>query len=1518
MRLSQRYRAIGSALSGSVRVAVVAQDRVAGGTVVLKMAAEDTPLAEDLAQEAAILADLSHPHLVELVDVFDARGGLDGAQRVSGFATRWVDGLPLVAAVADAPLAERMSAFGQLLDAAGYLHRRGVLHLDLKPDNALFGPEGVCLLDLGSARGLDAGPGEAGGTLGYAAPEVLAGQAASVATDVFSLGAILYELLAGRSAYGDLDAAELRRAALAGEFVPVRAVAPRTPPALARLAEDMMRLAPAERPDGIGGVVRRLEEAGYPVPLHAGVPPLIGRGAQIERLLAAMAEPAGQRIAIVGAEGAGRTRLARAALRRAADAVGRDGYDLTLSRDPLRYLDGLACASGRDVPARNTGAPWIRGVAGGIEAWAGPPGVVLLGRRADIPPDTLRDWEALVPSLIAGGFVVLEVSEEEVPGALPVVLPALDPQQTASLGRFYGVNSSAQLREIHARTGGNPGALVQLLAPRPRGGAGRAGAAAQLLALLERLPAGIPDRVLAVLPAEPSQLQLLADRGLIRRAADGRTYVESAAAAPVDPDVAEGAAAVVRMLPIGEDAAWLALALARLGDLPSARERFAAVPLAPGTRRSILLELVEILSDAGDRRAAVLLAGLREEDGDLQAAAHLLLALDRREPEEERQLIRVLRRGGRLDEAEDRAQLQLERAPGADLWLELAEIRIARGDLAGGAEACVRAQELSGEAQAVSVLAVRVRIAVRRLRKGDVPDDLDGLLEAVQERHEVLSSATLSSAGRILIHTGALVRGEQMLAQAAKRADAEGDVRRSAGIRLNQGNALHNLGRGRDARITYREALAIAEGTGDAELILRIRYSLADLELRSGRVPAAETQVRAFRAEAARAQNPEVLARAGELRGRLLLARGRPEEALECATGMKTDGLPLTLRTARDMIIARALLELGRAEDILPALADTPRSLIPTVNAYVDALRGRAHLAIARRHLASARAAVPDEPDPSVRLESGQVLLATAGEDLDPESFGGRRGDLDRAARLLRGAEAATAATLRDRFLEGPGANLEGIVQLTEAMHDPQAFPEALAQLVGQALGAYRVLIMVAIPGLGRQMTYTELSGSEAAGIGKEVLRRIQAPEDHWLAHNAFADPHLRRTSQTVRTFELKSLLAVAIPQGDKAVGALYVDDLHRTNRFSDEDVAILKRLARGVGRMLPMLATSRQGVLPEPRDVLGVLLTDASHVQRLEDTVAMATGRDQLNLLISGPTGAGKSVLARRVARDVLELDGIESIVLRKGDPQFLVTQLFGSRRGEFTDAQDREGAIQRCLRNGRALFLDEVQNLDEVGQQILLPLLELPERRFGGLTGSAAPIDGPLHVILGTNAAVAKGEWAAHFREDLWYRMSAVHYDLPPLLARGPEAIYRYLRGMLASVGAPSPEEVFGTSALYRVTGWHWPGNLRQLQRFAERAGHLHRTTGRRIGPEQLARLGLEDDEVEVEVEAEGLDRAMVERVWQALRRSGFVQSKAAQELRMTPSRLNKFLDRHDLRAEVARQRREARMRRAIDRQP
>ena len=616
---------------------------------------------------------------------------------------------------------------------------------------------------------------------------------------------------------------------------------------------------------------------------------------------------------------------------------------------------------------------------------------------------------------------------------------------------------------------------------------------------------------------------------------------------------------------------------------------------------------------------------------------------------------------------------------------------------------------------------------------------------------------------------------------------------------------------------------------------------------------------------------------------------------------------------------ARARFLLGDPQGALEQLRAYPPSGTAILQARARALEGQALIALGRAALAEARATLPGEENSASRIYAGEILLAAAGEDLSPDSFARRRQDLEAAARLLRGEAAARAASLRERLLDGPGADLSGVVDLTESMNDPKRFPAALARLITQALGAHRVLIMIKIPGLGQQMSYNELTGAEAAGIGQEVMRRIQQPDDYWLAADAFSDPGLRASSHTVRTFELKSLVAVAIPHSGKAMGALYVDDLYRAGRFDMEDVAILRRLARAVGEMIPLLQRSGTSSSPliEPEDVLGVLTCQPRFVEEAGRTVSLLRGQRETNLLLTGETGTGKSVLAGRVARDVLGASGLEVVVLRKGDPNLLIAQLSGSRRGDFTGAVDQEGAIQRALRKGRALFLDEVQNLGEEGQQILLPLLEMPNRHFGGLTGTSLALKGHLHVILGTNVEIGNNGWSKWFREDLWYRMSAVHIHLPPLRERGPEAVYRYLAGMMREIdGTPSPEEVFDAAALYRVTAWRWPGNLRQLRGFAHQAAHYYRTTRERIPSPALGRLGLVDmaapiDEIGVPLAAvrDDMDRVRLERMLEALHRNDWVQRLAADDLKMKPANFSKLLKRFGLRDIIRERRRLAR---------
>ena len=200
-------RAIGAGGMGEVFEARRADGSYDGRAAVklLKRGMDSAAVLQRFAQERQALARLNHPHIARLLDAGASEEGLPY------FVLEFVDGQPIDEAVRPLALEQRLKLFLQLADAVAHAHRNLLVHRDLKPGNVLVDTEGrVKLLDFGIAKALDpleSLHGQGGGhttvggvrpyTPNYASPEQVRGEPVSTATDIYSLGVLLYEMLTG-------------------------------------------------------------------------------------------------------------------------------------------------------------------------------------------------------------------------------------------------------------------------------------------------------------------------------------------------------------------------------------------------------------------------------------------------------------------------------------------------------------------------------------------------------------------------------------------------------------------------------------------------------------------------------------------------------------------------------------------------------------------------------------------------------------------------------------------------------------------------------------------------------------------------------------------------------------------------------------------------------------------------------------------------------------------------------------------------------------------------------------------------------------------------------------------------------------------------------------------------------------------------------------------------------------------------------------------------------------------------
>ncbi len=225
---------------------------------------------------------------------------------------------------------------------------------------------------------------------------------------------------------------------------------------------------------------------------------------------------------------------------------------------------------------------------------------------------------------------------------------------------------------------------------------------------------------------------------------------------------------------------------------------------------------------------------------------------------------------------------------------------------------------------------------------------------------------------------------------------------------------------------------------------------------------------------------------------------------------------------------------------------------------------------------------------------------------------------------------------------------------------------------------------------------------------------------------------------------------------------------------------------------------------------------------------------KSDISVLILGPTGSGKEVVARMIhelsRRSVAKFQAVNCAAL----PDTLFeSEIFGYEKGAFTGAHDRKpGRLE--LANEGTLFLDEIGDMSLIAQAKLLRVLE--ERRFERLGGHKS-ISVDFRLISATNRPLEQFVRDTRFREDLYYRVNAFAIRLPSLRERQvdiPVLAQRFLARYCAAQGLPLDSKGFSKEALETLCAYHWPGNIRELESTVSRAALS--APGRSIRPSDI----------------------------------------------------------------------------------
>src|SRR5580700_1060957 len=381
------------------------------------------------------------------------------------------------------------------------------------------------------------------------------------------------------------------------------------------------------------------------------------------------------------------------------------------------------------------------------------------------------------------------------------------------------------------------------------------------------------------------------------------------------------------------------------------------------------------------------------------------------------------------------------------------------------------------------------------------------------------------------------------------------------------------------------------------------------------------------------------------------------------------------------------------------------------------------------------------------------------------------------------------------------------------------------------ASGKYRVFAMDFPHGKG--VAREELLVTPS-GISKRAMDTLKPVVIDAREHNELAPD----TNAIAAAEGIEALCSIPLVNRGRVLGLLSISRTTQTP-FSLEDVDFLSRASgqiaiaienalayREISELQDKLAQEKVYLEEEFRSEMGFeqIIGHSSalkHVLQLVETVAPSDS----TVLLLGETGTGKELIARaihdRSHRKQRTFVKLNCAAIPTG---LLESELFGHEKGAFTGAINQKiGRLELADRG--SLFLDEVGDIPIEIQPKLLRALQ--EKEFERL-GSTHTRKVNVRLVAATNRDLEKMIERREFREDLYYRLNVFPIRIPPLRERPGDIpllvryfTQKYGRRMLKQI------ESIPANAMKELSGWHWPGNIRELENFIERSVILTRGT-------------------------------------------------------------------------------------------